>query len=102
VLVFTFLAVKLLNVRLGPEESRMVAELRREGIQISGIVRQALRSAYIARRKTGGGQRRPSDVMAEIYAEHPDPPGLSRPRVDLRDRRSVRRAILKAMKRPRK
>jgi len=94
--------VKLLNVRLGPEESRMVAELRREGVQISGIVREALRSAYSARRKTGGKPRRPSAIMREIYAECPDPPGSSGPRVDLRDRRSVRRAILEALNRPRK
>jgi hypothetical protein len=80
----------------------MVAELRREGVQISGIVRQALRSAYSSRRKTGGKLRRPSDIMGEIYAEYPDPPGLPRPRVDLRDRGSVRRAILKELKRPRK
>ncbi|MDP3768178.1 MAG: hypothetical protein Q8S13_09195 [Dehalococcoidia bacterium] len=41
---------------------------------------------------------RASDVMARIYAEHPDPPGLPRRRLDLRDRRAVRRAIAKRLR----
>jgi hypothetical protein len=32
--------------------------------------------------------------MAKIYAQCPDPPGLAWRRFDLRDRRSVRRAIV--------
>jgi hypothetical protein len=93
--------MKLLNVRLGPEEARIVAELRRGGVQISRLVRDALHSAYTARRAAAGTRRRPSEVMAAIYAEHPDPPGLRRPRVDLTDRHSMRRAIVRALKRPR-
>jgi hypothetical protein len=93
--------MKLLNVRLGPDESRIMAELRREGVQISRLVRDALHSAYTARQATAGIRRRPSEAMAAIYSEHPDPPGLPRRRVDLRDRSSTRRAIVRAMKRPR-
>ena len=93
--------MKLLNVRLGPEDARIVSELRRDGEQISRLVRDALHSAYTTRQATAGMRRRPSEVMAAIYAEHPDPPGLRRRRVDLKDRRSVRRAIVRAMKRPR-
>ena len=65
--------MKLLNVRLGPDDSRIVAKLRKEGVQISRIVREAIRSAYTARQTVGGKRRRPSDIMAEIYAEYPDP-----------------------------
>jgi hypothetical protein len=92
--------MKLLNVRLGPDESRIVAELRRDGVQISRLVREALHSAYTARQATAGVRRRPSEVMTAIYSEDPDPPGLPRRRVDLRDRGSVRRSIVRAMKRP--
>ncbi|MFL5451634.1 MAG: hypothetical protein ACJ78V_07000 [Myxococcales bacterium] len=91
--------MKLLNVRLGPDESRIVAELRRDGVQISRLVRDALHSAYRARQATRATRRRPSEMMAAIYSELPDPPGLPRRRVDLGDRQSMRRAILRAMKR---
>lgn len=85
--------MKLLNVRLGPEDARIAAELRREGVRLSRIVREALRAAHAGRRAGRSRRLRASDVMAEIYACLPDPPGLARRRVDLRDRQSVRRAI---------
>jgi hypothetical protein len=91
--------MSLLNVRLGPEDSRIAAELRKDGIQLSRVVRDALRAAHAARGRSGRRRRRASDIMAEIYAQCPDPPRLARRRVDLRDRRSVRRAILARAKR---
>lgn len=93
--------MKLLNVRLGAEDTRIATELRKEGIQLSSIVREALRAAHAVRRPSGRRRRRASDIMAEIYAQCPDPPRLARHRVDLRDRRSVRRAIVARAKRRR-
>ena len=93
--------MKLLNVRLGPEDARLAAELRKHGVELSGVVREAIRAAYSARVRTGEGRRRASEIMAEIYAQIPDPPGLSLPRHDLRDRRRVRRAITARLKRRR-
>lgn len=93
--------MKLLNVRLGPEESRIVDELRRDGVQISRLVREALHSEYRARQAKAGKGRRAREIMEAIYAAHPDPPGTPPPRVDLADRRSMRRAIMKALKRRR-
>ena len=94
--------MKLLNVRLGPEDSRIAAELRKGGVRLSRVVREALRTAYAGRSTGGGRRRRPSDVMAEIYAQLPDPPGLPRRRVDLHDRRSVRRAVVARARRRRR
>ena len=93
--------MKLLNVRLGPEDSRIAGELRKQGIQLSGIVREALRAAYGARKRRREPRRRASEIMAEIYAEIPDPPGLPKPGYDLRDRRSMRRAIRARVRQPR-
>lgn len=85
--------VKLLHVRLGPEDSRIAAELRKHGVELSSVVREAIRAAYSARARKGRRRRRASEIMADIYAQIPDPPGFAPPPYDLRDRRSVRRAI---------
>ena len=93
--------MKLLNVRLGPEDARLAAELRKHGVELSSVVREAIRTAYSARARKGKGRRRASEIMAEIYAQIPDPPGLALPRYDLRDRRRVRRAITARLRRRR-
>ena len=91
--------MKLLNVRLDAAHVRMVADLRRGGIEISSLVREAIRAAH-GRRSAGHAEgRRPSELMAEIYRECPDPPGVPRPTYDLRDRRSVQRAIRRRLRR---
>ena len=92
--------MKLLNVRLGPEDARIAAELRKHGVELSSVVREAIRAAYSARPRRGG-RRRASDIMADIYAQIPDPPRLAPARYDLRDRRSVRRAIADRLRRRR-
>jgi hypothetical protein len=85
--------MKLLNVRLDRDDARRAAELRRAGVQFSRIVRDATRAEYDQRIGKRRERRQASDVLAQIYAEHPDPPGLPRRRLDLRDRGAVRRAI---------
>ena len=100
-MVFTVSDMKLLNVRLGEDDARKVARLRQAGVQISRVVREAIRAEHdrrIGRRET---PRHPAEIMAEIYAAYPDPPGLPARRVDLRDRRAVRRAVLARMRRRR-
>lgn len=93
--------MKLLNVRLDSADARLAADLRKAGVQISRLVRDAIRAEHDQR--IGKRRRRPRarDVMARIYAEHPNPPGLPRQRLDLRDRRAVRRTIAKRLGRRR-
>jgi len=93
------MTMRLLNVRLDSDHSRMVAELRRGGIEISGLVREAIRTAHGRRGVHHAVGRRASELMADIYREHPDPTGLPRPSRDLRDRQSVRRAIRRRLRR---
>jgi hypothetical protein len=92
--------MKLLNVRLSPEDARRAAALRKNGVAVSGLVRDAIRSAYERRVGARGGGR-PSALMAEIYREHPDLPGRTRAAHDLRNRRAVRRAIRARLRRRR-
>jgi hypothetical protein len=91
--------MKLLNVRLGPADARMAADLRKNGVPISRVVRDAIRAAYEQHAAVRTGHRRASEIMADIYREHPDPPDLSRGTRDRRDRRSVRRAIRERLRR---
>jgi hypothetical protein len=93
--------MKLLNVRLAPEDARMVAHLKQEGVQLSGVVREAIRVAYDQRVRRRTRPRRLSALIEEIYLAVPDRAGLRRPGYDLRDRKSVRRAIAARLRRRR-
>jgi hypothetical protein len=85
--------MKLLSVRRGPDDARMAAQLREAGIPISRIVRDALRSAHQRHAAARAPRRRPSEIMAEIYRDHPDRPGVRRGTRDLTNRAVVRRVI---------
>ena len=93
--------MRLLNVRLDDADARLADALRRHGVQISRLVREAIRTEHderIGRRKS----REPAgEALARIYAELPDPPGLRRRSYDLRDRLAVRRAIQARLRRRR-
>ena len=85
--------MKLLNVKLEDSDVAKVTALRSGGVNISDLVRRAIRGEYQRR----NGKRRPDDIeklLAGIYAAHPIPPGVRRPKIDLRDRHAVRRAIV--------
>jgi hypothetical protein len=91
----------LVNVRLDREDARRVAELRRAGVQISSIVRQAIRAEHEQRIGKRVGGRAAAALLARIYADHPDTPDV-RPRgYDLGDRRAVRAALQKRARKER-
>ena len=91
--------MRLLNVRLGPEDARMAARLRKAGIPISRVVRDAIRVAHERQAAARRPRRRPSQIMRDIYREHPDPADLPRRKHDLQDRQSVQRVIRRRLKR---
>ena len=95
------MTVKLLNVRLAPEDARMAAHLKQEGVQLSTVVRDAIRVAYDQRVRLRVRPRRLSALMEEIYLAAPDRSGGRRPTYDLRDRGSVRRVIVARLRRRR-
>ncbi len=75
----------------------MVAELREEGVEMSSLVRDAIRTEYGRRRR----KLRPEDVdalLAEIYARHPEPPGGAPPTVDILDRRAFREHVARRIR----
>ena len=86
------MGVPILNVRLSPDDARRAASLREDGIQISDVVREAIRAEYL-RRRPRKSSRRPSLVVKEILAALPDPEDLPRRSVDSADPQAVRRHI---------
>jgi hypothetical protein len=80
--------MRLLNVRLDDNDSRLVKQLRERGISISELVRGAIRAEARRAPKT-----EPLDVdalVAEIQAQYPTPPGAKkRRRIDTTNRQEV-------------
>jgi post-segregation antitoxin (ccd killing protein) len=80
--------MSLLNVRVDPQLLAKAQTLRKDGVNISQLFRQAIESAYARRPK----KRKPRDVKAAldaIYAKYPDAPGKPARGFDLRDRAAV-------------
>lgn len=91
----------LLNVRLTLDDARRAAELRKTGVQVSRVVREAIRVEHERRVRRSRARKSTADILGEIYAAHPDPP-LAPPRgFDLRDRKAAREAIVRKLRRRR-
>ncbi len=88
----------LLNVRLNADDARRATELRQTGVQISQVVRDAIRVEHERRIGRRRSRRETSTILAEIYAAHPDAPDAPRRGFDLRDRKAARRAILRKLR----
>jgi hypothetical protein len=91
---------KLLNVRLNEQDARIVEDLRSEGVEISSVVRDALRAEHARRRKS----KRPLDVakiMEEIYRRHPTPPDYKPRAYNVHNAKEARQAIVAKLKRKR-
>jgi len=90
----------LLNVRLDPEDVRRAKALRKAGVPISGLVRDAIRAEYERRVAPAARGRRASRIVAEILASLPDPPDVAPRGFDLSDRLERRRHIASKLRKP--
>jgi hypothetical protein len=83
---------RLVNVRLGAEDAALVSALRRDGVELSSLVRDAIREEYGRRRK----RLRAGDVdalLAAVYARYPEPEPALPPAPDIHDRRGFAAAV---------
>lgn len=90
--------MKLVNVRLSDEDAAKVADLQREGIPLSTVVREAVRARHLALRP----RLRPSDVaeaLAAIYERHPLGASDERIAIDSSDRRAVQKLVRRKLAR---
>jgi Arc/MetJ-type ribon-helix-helix transcriptional regulator len=84
--------MKLMNVRLTDEDARLADELRVQGVSISEVVRNAIRTQARQTRVLPIGPV--DDLLAEMQRQHPTPDRVARraPRAST-DRRAVQRLI---------
>ncbi len=92
----------LLNVRLSADDARRAVELRKTGVTISRIVREAIRAEHDRRVRRPRSQQETTELLSAIYAAHPDPPRVPRRAFDLRDRQAARAAIVDKLQRRRR
>jgi hypothetical protein len=93
------MSTKLINVRLAAEDASKAEALRAQGIEISNVVREAIRAEYarrVGQRRTVKNVRR---TLQEIYQRHPVPEDL--PSVDTTNRAAAHDWILQQLKRKR-
>jgi post-segregation antitoxin (ccd killing protein) len=88
--------MKLLNVRLAPEDARAVARLRAKGVSISHLVRQAIRAEDA---QASRAAPEVDEVLATMLARHPTPDGSVAPGVNAADRKQVAQLIRSRLKR---
>jgi len=89
----------LLNVRLKEEDAKLVRNLRRQGVQISELVRMAIRSEHESRAVQKASRRDAATIVEKIFEDHPDTPDVRPRALDLTDRAAVRRALVKRLRR---
>jgi hypothetical protein len=90
--------MRLLNVRLDDNDSRLVQQLRERGISISDLVRGAIRAE--ARRAPNSEPLDVDALVAEIEKQYPAPPGAKKDRrIDTTNRREVQELIRRKLRR---
>ncbi|HEY3237009.1 MAG TPA: hypothetical protein VGJ84_19985 [Polyangiaceae bacterium] len=88
----------LLNVRLGADDTRRVSALRRAGVHLSNLVREAIRAEYERSQLAKRAVHHAAEIMQEIYAECRDPPSLRPRSYDVHDRAAAKRAIMRKLR----
>lgn len=88
---------KLINVRLEADDVARVRALKESGVELSAIVRHAVRSEY-ARRLASRTRAGVVRTLREIYAAHPAEP-TARRTFDVHDRQAFASAMRRHLKR---
>ena len=92
----------LVNVRLGPEDTRFAKELREQGIPLSRILREALRAEHARHVGSRARKVKPSAIVEEILRELPAPADAKPRGFSLTDRRAMQEHIAAQLRRARR
>ena len=92
--------MKLVNVRLSDDDAAKVADLRREGVELSEVVREAVRARHLTLRPALSAKD-VEPLLESIYARHPLDANDERPIVDTTNRRAVQKLTRSKLRRRR-
>lgn len=90
---------RLINVRLDADRLRKALSLRKNGITLSDVVREAIDERYEKLRTTSSKDI--GGLVRRLFDEHPDPPDIAPRDYDVHDRKSARTAIAHRIRRGR-
>jgi hypothetical protein len=91
---------RLVNVRLDAARLRKAQTLRKRGVPLSDVVREAIDARYGQLQSTPRSDVK--DVVRRIFEEHPDPQDLPPREYDVHERTAARRAIIGTLTRRRR
>jgi hypothetical protein len=84
---------RLVNVRLDADRLRKARALRKQGIALSDIVREAIDERY--GQEQARSQSDAHEIIRRLFEQHPDPADLPARGYDVHDRAAARRAIVR-------
>ena len=84
---------RLVNVRLDADRLRKARALRKQGVALSDVVREAIDERY--GQAHGRPQSDAHEIIRRLFEQHPDPADLSARAYDVHDRAAARRAIVR-------
>lgn len=92
------MSTRLVNVRLDADRLRKAQTLRKRGVALSDVVREAIDERFAELRQPES-QPDVRTIIRRIFERYPDPPDLPRRNYDVHDRRAARGAILGKIRR---
>ncbi len=90
--------MKLLNVRLDTEDARKAAALRKDGVEISTLVREAIRAEYQRRGHQHRNGQTAAELVNSLFEKFPDPSDSTARMYDVHNARQARGAITAKLK----
>ena len=92
---------RLVNVRLDAERLRKARTLRERGVALSHLVREAIDERF-DKLSEAAKPRDVKAIMARVFEQYPDPPDLPPRAYNVHNRKEVRHAILRKLRRRRR
>jgi len=86
---------RLVNVRLDADRLRKARALRKRGVALSDVVREAIDERYGQEHATSLTDAKA--LIERLFEQHPDPPDLPARSYDVHDRAAARRAIIRRL-----
>jgi Arc/MetJ-type ribon-helix-helix transcriptional regulator len=90
-----------MSIRLSADDLAKIRDLRKQGVNVSELVRDAVRAEHRRRTPRRYTKREMEAIFAEIYAKYPDPPDKVKLDFDPHDRHARREAIARKIRRGR-